>query len=80
MKLRQRLFWWGDKFTDWACDLPDTRWSWLNELPFAVEEKAQAMFCALLGHHAIPDHCGIPDHDGCAWCRIAMPGAASRSS
>jgi hypothetical protein len=77
--LRKRLFWWGERLTDYACDLPTTRWTWLNDLPFTLAEAAQRAACRVFGHYAIPDHCGIPAHDQCAWCRTRMPNAAGRT-
>lgn len=46
-----------------------------------VEELAEQFahaICAVAGHEPIPDHCGKPEHDLCAWCRTRTPGQAER--
>lgn len=77
---RKWLYQRGDRFTDWACDLPETRWLWVNDLPFTANEQAQHLFCALFGHYVIGDQCGKPEHDYCYLCGTRKPGQATRSS
>lgn len=43
-----------------------------------LRDRAQAVICREKGHQAIPDHCGMPEHDYCAWCNEKTPGEAHK--
>lgn len=51
------------------------RW-WIGEDSpmWFPNQKAQKVICLIAGHVPIPDNCGIPEHDYCAWCGKPMPG------
>lgn len=34
--------------------------------------------CWFAGHDPVPDQCGIPEHDFCAWCMRLLPGQAHK--
>jgi len=59
-------------------DLWHRKWSWFAdgwpEFLWGVEPWWQRLGCLLFGHVPIPDQCGIPDHDYCAYCQKSMPG------
>jgi hypothetical protein len=59
------------------CDWPDTRWQWLDDLPFTVMGWGDRAACAFLGHTAYAE-CSNPDHDRCAYCTASLPGKAPR--
>lgn len=74
-RLRSWLWWKEEDYTDWVYDHSKHEWMYLG--PFW--EVVNKIECFLLGHHSIPDHCGIPEHDYCMFCRKSMPGAAHPS-
>jgi hypothetical protein len=58
---------------DWLVD------RWNGNLPgwvYSTDGGWGTVFCWLLGHNPIPDHCGNPKHDHCAWCNNRTPGQA----
>jgi hypothetical protein len=70
---RQRVFWKTESLDDWLMDhAPEAVW-----LAFPTDALHRAA-CLVLGHVPIPDQCNKPEHDGCAYCHKAMPGAARR--
>jgi hypothetical protein len=60
-----------DRFPDWLLDSRayDRVRGWLARLE-----------CAMHGHKAVRDQCGIPDHDFCVFCQKSMPGAAEKGA
>lgn len=54
----------------WKTEDIDTWW---------IAEAINWTACKLLGHNAVPDHCGMPKHDFCAWCMKSMPFQAKRA-
>jgi hypothetical protein len=48
-----------------------------EEWPWWLEDPWRKMCCVFLGHEPIPDQCGKPEHDFCAWCMKSLPGRAS---
>ncbi len=68
-------------------DLGDTIWEDpdLTGLPQEQQDRIEDLadkfaqdVCAVVGHEPIQDHCGMPEHDLCAWCRAGTPGQAPR--
>lgn len=62
---------------------PRYKWAWAiegrwPETPWWILNLWQWLGCKLLGHVPIPDQCGIPDHDFCAWCQKSMPGMGQK--
>lgn len=51
-------------------------WSW--DFPDWVYRPVVRACCAIWGHEAYQDHCGLPEHDSCTWCLKSMPGMAKR--
>lgn len=43
---------------------------------YRLERLIGKLWCPLLGHVPIPDHCGMAKHDLCGWCTAATPGGA----
>lgn len=50
---------------DWVWDITD------GPVDFIIR-----IVCKIKGHEPIPDNCGIPAHDYCAWCMKSTPGQA----
>jgi hypothetical protein len=50
----------------------------LDDYLDAFSKKLKAAFCAQLGHKPTIDHCGLPEHDYCAYCLELTPGQAKR--
>lgn len=71
-RIRRRLFWWHDRYTDWLCEAASDRvYDWLDLRWLA------RLACSALTHEPIHDDCGNPEHDLCAWCQKGMPFQAA---
>lgn len=44
-----------------------------------TQEITQRPLCFFLGHEAISDQCGMPEHDFCAYCTKSTPNKAERN-
>ena len=69
--VRKWLFWRIDRLDDWTFDRSERVW---QHVPWEALQRAA---CVLFGHLPIST-CHDPDHDNCAFCRIAMPGQGDR--
>lgn len=73
--MRQRIGWALMELEVAVDERTRYRWEDRTAVPFAF---AQRVVCRLLGHAPAADHCGIPDHDCCAFCGVSTPGQARR--
>lgn len=57
-------------------------WLWLQESDSKLSywlydnhgDRTMKLFCIMVGHEPIHDHCGMPKHDYCIYCHKMMPG------
>jgi hypothetical protein len=56
--------------------VPDDHWRW--KVGEVVQRVGVATLCFTLGHYAISDQCGKPEHDLCTFCMKSMPNQAER--
>lgn len=47
-----------------------------DELSDEIEAAVCAILCARYGHEIDDDHCGMPEHRFCRWCRQPFPNAS----
>ena len=58
----------------WLAWVPERKW-W----PIWIDDQWwHKLWCWAIDHDPIQDHCGMPDHDLCAWCGKSMPSQAKR--
>jgi len=69
----------GDWLTDDGGDIPKWKWDlWDSATDFV--EKLNGILCKLFGHHPTHDHCGMPEHMYCRWCRVGTPDLSTEKN
>lgn len=58
--------WITDHYESWPKPIRD----WWDQVDEPVVAR---QLCSIFGHVPERDHCGMPEHDCCAWCQKLMP-------